>query len=259
MRYVVGTDLRELIKAQGGLEQERAAGLLAQAAAGLDAAHARGLIHRDVKPANILIDDRDGAEHAYLSDFGLTKQVGSSAAELTATGQWVGTVDYIAPEQVLGHHVDARADVYALGCVLYTALTGNVPFERPSAIATVFAHVNDPPPSLREALPDVPSALDAVVTRALAKDPDDRFQSAGDLGRAAVAAARGDTIPSSDQTVARGEAAPAPKTKAAGKTKVAGKGKTAVQPRSPRARALAAVGLRSTSLRPRWPRWRSPG
>jgi DNA-binding beta-propeller fold protein YncE len=231
MRYVVGTDLRELIKAEGGLEAQRAADLLAQAAAGLDAAHARGLIHRDVKPANILIDGRDGAEHAYLSDFGLTKQVGSSAAELTATGQWVGTVDYIAPEQVLGHHVDARADVYALGCVLYTALTGNVPFERPSAIATVFAHVNDPPPSLREALPNVPLALDAAVTRVLAKDPDDRFQSAGDLGRAAVAAACGDTVPTSDQTVARGDAAPVP----AGETKVRGKSRTAVQPRSPRA------------------------
>ena len=224
MRYVVGMDLLDLIKRDGGLDAQRAAGLIAQVAAGLDAAHARGLIHRDVKPANILVEERDGHEHAYLTDFGLTKQVGSSAAELTATGQWVGTVDYIAPEQVLGHHVDARADVYALGCVLYMALTGNVPFERPSAIATVFAHVNDPPPALRDTLTDAPEQLEAAVNRALAKDPDDRFPSAGDFGRAAVAAASGDTLPKSERTVARGAAAP-------GGTEVQAK-----RPRAPRAR-----------------------
>jgi streptogramin lyase len=240
MRFVVGTDLRELILRDGKVEPVRAARLLSQVASALDAAHARGLIHRDVKPANILIEEREGREHAYLSDFGLTKQVGSSsAAELTASGQWVGTVDYIAPEQVLGRRVDARADVYALGCVLYTALTGSVPFQRDSAIATVFAHVNDPPPSLREALPGISPELDAAIARALAKEPDDRFPSAGDLGRAALAAAEGAVPAQPERMVARGPAAPA--TVQAGEP--AAEPPPPLAPARARRRALVAAGI----------------
>jgi DNA-binding beta-propeller fold protein YncE len=209
MRFVPGTDLAEVIRRDGAIPPRRAAALIAQVAAALDAAHGRGLIHRDVKPANILIEDRGGEEHVYLSDFGLTKQVESSAAELTESGQWVGTVDYIAPEQVLGHPVDARADIYALGCVLYAALSGTVPYKRDSAIATLFAHVSDPVPSLRAAHPEIPEALDAVVARAMAKDPADRFPSAGDFGRAAVAAAAGRETAAPERVVARGAAAPA--------------------------------------------------
>ena len=209
MRYVSGTDLRALLKSHGRLDPRRATTLVAQVASALDAAHARGLIHRDVKPANVLIEARDGGEHAYLTDFGLTKAVGSTGGGLTATGQFVGTVDFIAPEQVMGQRVDARADVYALGCVLFTVLAGRVPFERDSEVSKIFAHVNDPPPSLLEAFPEAPAELDAVVRRALEKDPDARFPSAGDLGRAAVAAAEGQPSAAVERTVAGGAAAPA--------------------------------------------------
>ncbi len=208
MRYVPGTDLRALLRNDGKLGLGRGTALLAQVADALDAAHGRGLIHRDVKPANILIEKRDGGEHAYLTDFGLTKSVGSEGGGLTATGQFVGTVDFIAPEQVMGQPVDARADVYALGCVLFSMLTGSVPFERDSDVAKIFAHVNDPCPSLLEALPEAPAELDAVVRRALEKDPDDRFPSAGDLGRAAVAAVEGQAPDTEERTVAAGDAAP---------------------------------------------------
>ena len=210
MRYVPGTDLRALLRNDGKLGLRRGTALLAQVAAALDAAHTRGLIHRDVKPANILIEKRGGGEHAYLTDFGLTKSVGSEGGGLTATGQFVGTVDFIAPEQVMGQPVDARADVYALGCVLFSMLTGSVPFERDSDVAKIFAHVNDPCPSLLEALPEAPAELDAVVRRALEKDPDDRFPSAGDLARAAVAAVEGQAPDTEERTVAAGDAAPVP-------------------------------------------------
>jgi serine/threonine-protein kinase len=182
----------------------RGTALLAQVGAALDAAHARGLIHRDVKPANVLIEERDGREHAYLTDFGLTKAVGSTAGGLTATGQFVGTVDFIAPEQVMGRRVDARADVYSLGCVLFTVLTGRVPFERDSEVSKIFAHVNDPPPSLLDASPEAPAELDEVVHRALEKDPDARFRSAGDLARAALAAAEGRSTPAGGGSWRRG-------------------------------------------------------
>jgi streptogramin lyase len=208
MRYVEGTNLGELLLREGRLDLRRASGLVAQVAAALDAAHSRGLVHRDVKPANILIERRDGLEHAYLTDFGLTKAITASEGGLTATGHFVGTVDFIAPEQVAGGPVDARADIYALGCVLFNLLTGRVPFERDSDVSKIFAHVHDPPPSLLEARPGAPKEMDAVVQRALAKDPDDRFPSAGDFGRAAIAAAEGHEPAVQERTVAAGDAAP---------------------------------------------------
>src|SRR3954462_14639959 len=184
MRYVEGPDVGSLLKRVGGLEPIRSARIVAQMAAALDAAHAAGLGHRDVKPANALMAADD---HVYLTDFGLTKRAASASA-LTKTGQMVGTVDYVAPEQVEGGSVDARTDVYSLAYVLYHLLTGRVPYDKPTEMAKLFAHVNDPPPRPSDAVANLPGALDDVVWRGMAKDKTKRFLSAGDLGRAAVAA-----------------------------------------------------------------------
>src|SRR5919109_2968035 len=188
MRFVDGTDLRTLIRTEGRLAPERAAQIIAQVGSALDAAHHEGLVHRDVKPANVLISQRGGEEHAYLTDFGLTKRSTSSGG-LTGSGQWVGTLDYVAPEQLRGERVDGRADVYSLGCVLYEALSGKVPYPRENDLAKLWAHISDPAPSASEVAPDVPPGLSRVVQTAMAKARDERYGSAGALGRAAVAAA----------------------------------------------------------------------
>ncbi|MDX6704417.1 MAG: hypothetical protein QOI48_263 [Solirubrobacteraceae bacterium] len=200
MRYVDGPDLRALVRAQGKLDGERAAHIVAQVGAGLDAAHQHGLVHRDVKPANVLLGPED---HAYLTDFGLTKRTASTDGGLSRTGAWVGTLGYVSPEQIRGERIDARTDVYALGCVLVYALTGQAPYIRDSDEATLWAHLNAPPPS-----DAVPAQFEGVVARALAKDPSDRYPSAGDLGRAALAAAGRSSVPGPERNVARGAAAP---------------------------------------------------
>jgi serine/threonine-protein kinase len=211
MRWMDGTDLRALIAEHGRLPLGQTVRIVGQVAAALDAAHQRGLVHRDVKPANVLVTGAGEEQHAYLTDFGLTKR-SSSATGLTRTGQFVGTADYAAPEQIMGKSADARTDIYALGCVLFHALAGVVPFERDTEVATIYAHLSDPPPPLGSVVPNLPDELDKVTTRALAKEPDERFLSAGDLARAARSAARGD-IPSEPETsVATGPAAPAPPT-----------------------------------------------
>jgi predicted Ser/Thr protein kinase len=208
MRFIDGTDLRTLLRVEGGrLDQARAARIVDQVAGALDEAHSRGLVHRDVKPGNILIGTQRGSDHAYLTDFGLTKQA-EGASALTKTGAWVGTIDYVAPEQIEGRRLDARADVYSLGCLLHESITGRVPFEKDSDMAKMFAHVNEEPTRPSLFVPEIETELDQVVERALAKDPDDRYQSAGDLGRAAVAAAQGKRLTTPDRTVAAGEAAP---------------------------------------------------
>jgi serine/threonine protein kinase len=205
MRFVPGRDLGHLVAADGALSPDEAAALTAQVADGLDAVHAAGLVHRDVKPHNVIVGEEDDA---YLTDFGLAKAMASSSG-LTATGQVIGTVDYMAPEQIEGRRVDARTDVYALGGVLFHAVTGRVPYAERESSAKMWAHMNEEPPSTggRSA-----SVLDPVIRRAMAKDPADRYPSAGDLGRAAVAASRGEAVTEPEHVVGSGEAAPLPET-----------------------------------------------
>src|SRR4051812_6467732 len=187
MRYVQGEDLARLVAMETRLEPVRAAVIIAQVAAALDAAHARGLVHRDVKPANVLIEGAGELENALLTDFGLTKSL-QSDNKMTKTGTVIGTFDYTAPEQLEGRAVDARTDVYALGCVFFQTLTGRVPFPRDTLGATLFAHFEAAPPSVTALVPEVPAVLDEVIATAMAKDPAARYQSAGDLARAALAA-----------------------------------------------------------------------
>jgi predicted Ser/Thr protein kinase len=207
MRFVDGLDLRKVLSQEGRLEPGRATAIVDQVAQALDAAHARGLVHRDIKPANILISSSGGREHVYLSDFGLARHIVGSHG-LTGTGAFIGTIDYVAPEQARGERVDARADVYSLGCVLFQALTGTVPFPADNDLAKLYAHGSQPPPSVLERRRDLPAAFDPVLTRAMAKDPNDRYASAGDLGRAAVAAGSGTSPTVPERTVAVGAAAP---------------------------------------------------
>jgi serine/threonine protein kinase len=191
--FIGGVDLQGVIAHHGALHPRWAAQLTDEIAAALDAAHARGLIHRDVKPANVLIEERGEDWHSYLTDFGLSKHV-SSRSGLTRTGTWVGTVDYAAPEQIQAQAVGPPADVYALGCVLYEMLAGEVPYPRARDVDKIAAHALEAPPPLAGR---VPQALDAVVARALAKRPEERYASAGELARAALAAAeRAGPLPS---------------------------------------------------------------
>jgi serine/threonine protein kinase len=201
MRYVVGDDARTLVRRDGPLEPTRTAAIVAQVAGALDAAHSAGLVHRDVKPANVLLGASD---HAYLSDFGLARHV-QSISSATGSGHWVGTLDYVAPEQIRGDAVDARTDVYALGCLLYFLLTASVPFPREGDEAKLWAHLTERPPRPSER--GAPEAFDPVISRALAKAPDDRYPSAGDLGRAAQGAATGVAVTEPERAVARGDAA----------------------------------------------------
>jgi len=188
MRYVEGTDLERFLRAEMRLEPDRAVSLVSQAAAALDAAHAAGLVHRDVKPGNILLasDARSSTGKAILSDFGVTKRL-ETGAGITRTGQFVGTVDYVSPEQIRGEDVDGRADVYSLGCVLYRCLTGEVPFPRETEVATIYAHLQDPSPVPSEHFPELGVGFDASIARALAKSRDDRFDTCRDLADAAGA------------------------------------------------------------------------
>jgi predicted Ser/Thr protein kinase len=189
MEYVEGADLRELLRHEGRLEPDRALSLLRQVAGALDAAHDTGLVHRDVKPGNILVSEADG-EHAYMCDFGLARHI-SSVSSLTTDRGFVGTIDYVPPEQIEGGQIDGRADVYSLGCVLYECLAGARPFDRDSELSVVFAHLNEPPPRLSDLRPELPEAFDAVFETALAKSPGDRYATCGELVKAAREASRG--------------------------------------------------------------------
>ncbi|HEX5762145.1 MAG TPA: serine/threonine-protein kinase [Solirubrobacterales bacterium] len=206
MRFVSGPDLGKRLASEGRLAPPAAVRIVCQVASGLDAIHAAGLVHRDVKPANVLLSGATEQDHAYITDFGVARNVATQSG-LTQTGRFVGTLDYVAPEQVSGGQVDARADVYALGCLLFKLLTGEVPFARDTEAARLYAHLNDPPPAPSLLAPQVSMALDDVVVRAMSKEPGDRYPSAGDLGRAAQAALSGERPSVPERTVATGAAA----------------------------------------------------
>jgi serine/threonine-protein kinase len=208
MELVQGKDLRAVLTERGRLDLPTATAIVSQIAVALDAAHASGLVHRDVKPGNVLIGAAPPL-HVYLTDFGLTKRT-SSQSGITKTGLFVGTIDYAAPEQIKGWPVDARADVYALGCVLFEMVAGQPPFKRENEYATMYAHTSEPPPALTSVAPGAPPALDGVIARALAKEPGDRFPSAGDFARAVNAAVAGQAPAEPERTVAVGRAAPPP-------------------------------------------------
>src|SRR3954447_1997442 len=158
MRYVDGLDLKQFLKARRVLDLSRDMGIMGQLAGALDAAHAKSLVHRDVKPGNVLIVGE--GEHCYLTDFGLTKSV-SSNTDFTATGKFVGTADYVAPEQIEGKPLDRRTDVYSLGCVFYECLAGAPPFKRESDMAVMWAHVQEARPRISDRRPELPASLDA--------------------------------------------------------------------------------------------------
>jgi serine/threonine protein kinase len=179
MRYVAGQDLRTLLDREGALPPSRVTRIVSQVASALDEAHSRGMVHRDVKPGNMLIGTVAGSgqpDHVYLSDFGLSKQ-SLSTSNLTATGQFLGTLDYMAPEQVEGRPIDGRADLYALACSAFEMLAGRPPFKREESVAVLWAQVSAPTPSLRALRPELPPAVDQVMARAMAKAPGDRYQS----------------------------------------------------------------------------------
>ena len=184
MRYVEGSDLRTILRRDGPLGVGKTIFVLDQVASALDAAHDRDLIHRDVKPSNILV--AEPSEHVYLTDFGVAKQ--TTAPDLTRTGMFIGTVDYAAPEQIEGLTLDGRVDVYALGCMLYECLAGRPPFDREAEVAVMHAHLTTPPPKLTDVQPELPKELDRVIAKAMAKSRDDRFATAPELVDAAQAA-----------------------------------------------------------------------
>ncbi|MER5275032.1 serine/threonine-protein kinase [Streptomyces sp. NPDC002809] len=194
MRYVAGQDLRALIDRQGPLPLGTAVRIAAQVASALDAAHDHDLVHRDVKPGNILVaagTDSDHPEHVYLTDFGLTKK-SLSLTGFTSVGQFVGTLDYVAPEQISGRPVDGRCDVYSLACVVHETMAGAPPFRRDDDVALLWAHQFDPPPPLTGLRPDLPTGIDTVLAKALSKSPDDRYDSCLQFVAALRAAARGE-------------------------------------------------------------------
>ncbi len=186
MRLVEGIDLGQLLTAAGALEPTRTAHLISQVAGALDAAHARGLVHRDVKPANVLLT-MDEPEHAYLTDFGVAKPMGA-LTRVTRAGQWVGTLDYMAPEQIRGETLDGGADIYALTGLLYHCLTGQTAFPQETEAATMWAHMSAAPPAPSRLRPDLPQELDEVIARGMAKDPAERFSTAAELAHACARA-----------------------------------------------------------------------
>ncbi len=178
MRYIAGGDLKALLRREGSLSPPRAVAVAAQIADALDAAHRRGLVHRDVKPSNVLLDSEDGREHCYLADFGLTQ---ATTDRVPADGQGMGTIDYVAPEQIRGEPLDGRADQYALACLLFECMTGSVPYRARSDVAAIFAHLEEPVPRASERAADLPAAIDAVLARGMAKRPEERYESCAEL------------------------------------------------------------------------------
>ena len=177
MRYVEGSDLAKRLAKHGWLDPAEAVSILERVADALDAAHKRGLVHRDVKPGNVLLSDEG---HVYLSDFGLTRRTEETKA-LTESGQFVGTLDYVSPEQIENTEVSAQTDVYALACVLFECLTGTVPFKSDSGVGVIYAHLEGEPPLASEVNPDLPEAVDVVLVKGMAKSPEERYATVGEL------------------------------------------------------------------------------
>ena len=186
MRFVDGLDLKTLLKREGALPLDRTSSIISQVASALGAAHAKGLVHRDVKPANILLaagyGDDEISDHAYLSDFGVVKH--GASRPLTQTGMFVGTAEYASPEQIEGKELDGRADVYALGCVVYECLTGMPAYDKDSEVALMYAHLLEPPPQVSPKRPDLPPQVDEVVANGMAKQRDQRYGTPRELAAA---------------------------------------------------------------------------
>jgi len=225
MQWIDGSDLKSILAGHGGLHPRRAVTIISQVAGALDAAHAKGLVHRDVKPGNILVRRLPEGDHAYLTDFGVARAAPGEVTGLTRTGYFVGTVGYLAPEQLRGERGDSRSDFYALGCVLYEAFTGRRPFQAPNEAAMHWAHLDSARPLVSDARPELGPRFDAVVAKAMAIDPAERYQSGAELARALREAERGApvsatalpapaaaTVPAPPAAVAAGgpQAAPAP-------------------------------------------------
>jgi serine/threonine protein kinase len=256
MRYVEGQDLSAVLKRESVIEPERAMALLRQVAAALDAAHERGLVHRDVKPGNILVASGAGpedADHVYLTDFGVTKK-SNSMSGLTQTGSFVGTIDYISPEQISGRGVSARTDVYALGCVVYQALTGSVPFPREEDAAVLWAHLSDRVTKASSRRPQLNPQVDDVIERALAKNPEVRFPSCRAFIGALEAALTNQPTVVIAPTPSPAPTAPPPRVSAPGR-----RAKSAPPPRSapppPRSTAPPTPGSAPSKPRRRARRW----
>jgi serine/threonine-protein kinase len=197
MCYVTGLDLRALLDRDGPLPVPVALRIAAQLASALDAAHERELVHRDVKPGNVLVAkgvDSDHPEHVYLTDFGLAKK-SLSLTGFTTAGEFVGTLDYVAPERIAGRPVDGRSDLYSLACVVYEMLAGLPPFRREDDLELLWAHQYDPPPVLSEERPGIPPPADAVLHKALAKAPEDRYDTCLEFVAALRSAMAGDAAP----------------------------------------------------------------
>jgi len=239
MRFVGGGDLRSQLRREGPLAPDRVMAAIAAVASALDAAHAAGLVHRDVKPANMLRDNRPGRpDHVYLSDFGLSK--GMQSSQLTGSSQFLGTPDYTAPEQIEGAAADGRTDQYALACSAFQLLTGTVPFARGESWQTVWAHLNTPPPTLTALRPELSPAVDAVFARAMAKSPPDRFPDCRAFADALGMALAGGYFP---------VAPPAARSATTGATTAVGTGAatTAVGPGTGRPGTGRLLGLRGTT------------
>ena len=247
MRYVQGGDVRTLIDTAGPLPAGRAAGIITQVALALDAAHLHGLVHRDIKPANMLLDSVPGSgqrDHVYLADFGLSKR-SLSVTGLTSIGQFLGTPAYVAPEQVEGRPVDSRADQYALACASFEMLSGAPPYQRDDDLAVMWAHVSTPPPSLSGPRPDLPPAINAVIAKAMAKSPADRFPTCIAFALALRQALGADASP---PDLAAAE--PGPPAVVSG-TPARGAGESGEAPAPPRPAAHPATEIS-------WPRGRNP-
>jgi CheY-like chemotaxis protein/tRNA A-37 threonylcarbamoyl transferase component Bud32 len=242
MQFIRGSDLAAILNEEGRLRPYRAIDVCRQVASALDAAHGMALIHRDVKPGNVLIEGR----RAYLTDFGLTKRSGGSKSGLTQAGELVGTIHYVAPEQIEGGDVDTRTDVYSLACLLFHCLTGHVPFERETDVAVIYAHLSETPPKLTDLRPELPAGLDAVIAKGLDKSPDRRFQSCSDLMSAArvvidAAGPLADTVPG--RGVPAGGDAPDVATAIGRQVPTGGDGQRTVVPDDERRMRMLLAGL----------------